>query len=468
MIVQDFRPVAFTPPSFRLPPITPPPLPPSKNKPIRRPTETVRVREATATSMEKFLQEIEAAKPVRFTAEQLKKFTDDYKTGLGAGGFGEVYKGQFPDGVRIAVKILRKSLDKRDEEQFMAEVGSIGRTYHINLRMFLGFYNFLTEKRQISEALFTRKKWVRISYGIDPKKETVCSKKWSMLKGLSNYQPIESNGDSDNGSIAISVIVTLLVFVIIGVISCYCAKRARRAITQELQTAVRAASTNTQYTNTPHNGAQVWEVIAPTMENFLQEMAREKPVRFTAQQLSLNPLETSDGSSYTTSEESQSRWYKETTPIMAKVRRAIVKDLGTVIVAASTNTHTPSNVIQVLDVTAQTMENFLLEMEREKPVRFTAQQLDSFTSNYSTRFGSGGFGSVYKGQFPNGERIAVKVLKWSVDRRAEAQFMAEVGAIGRTYHLNLVRLYGFCHDQFMRALVYEYMENGLLDKYLLS
>ncbi|XP_031270538.1 LEAF RUST 10 DISEASE-RESISTANCE LOCUS RECEPTOR-LIKE PROTEIN KINASE-like 2.7 [Pistacia vera] len=106
------------------------------------------------------------------------------------------------------------------------------------------------------------------------------------------------------------------------------------------------------------------------------------------------------------------------------------------------------------------MENFLLEMEREKPVRFTAQQLDSFTSNYSTRFGSGGFGSVFKGQFPNGERIAIKVLKWSVDRRAEAQFMAEVGAIGRTYHLNLVRLYGFCHDQFMSALVYEYMENG--------
>ncbi|KAJ0089749.1 hypothetical protein Patl1_12697 [Pistacia atlantica] len=139
IIVQDFRPVAFTPPSFRLPPITPPPPPPSKNKPIRRPTETVRVRGATATSMEKFLQEIEAAKPVRFTAEQLKKFTDDYKTGLGAGGFGEVYKGQFPDGVRIAVKVLRKSLDKRDEEQFMAEMGSIGRTYHINLIRLYGF-----------------------------------------------------------------------------------------------------------------------------------------------------------------------------------------------------------------------------------------------------------------------------------------------------------------------------------------
>uniref|UniRef100_A0A2N9ID50 non-specific serine/threonine protein kinase n=1 Tax=Fagus sylvatica TaxID=28930 RepID=A0A2N9ID50_FAGSY len=43
--------------------------------------------------------------------------------------------------------------------------------------------------------------------------------------------------------------------------------------------------------------------------------------------------------------------------------------------------------------------------------------------------------------------------------------MAEVGTIGRTYHRNLVRLYGFCYDQFMS--VYEYMENGL-DKYLFS
>ncbi|XP_031270535.1 rust resistance kinase Lr10-like [Pistacia vera] len=114
------------------------------------------------------------------------------------------------------------------------------------------------------------------------------------------------------------------------------------------------------------------------------------------------------------------------------------------------------------------MENFLQEMAREKPVRFTAQQLYSFTSNYSTRLGSGGFGAVYKGRFPNGERIAVKVLKWSVDKRAEEQFMAEVGTIGRTYHVNLVRLYGFCHDQYMSALVYEYMENGSLDKYLFS
>uniref|UniRef100_A0A2N9EQE8 Protein kinase domain-containing protein n=1 Tax=Fagus sylvatica TaxID=28930 RepID=A0A2N9EQE8_FAGSY len=122
---------------------------------------------------------------------------------------------------------------------------------------------------------------------------------------------------------------------------------------------------------------------------------------------------------------------------------------------------------KVWNVGAPTMERFLQEVAREKPVRFTAQQLCSFTSNCSTTLGAGGFGVVYKGQFPNGRKIAVKVLNRSSARTTEEQFMAEVGTIGRTYHRNLVRLYGFCYDQFMSALVYVYMENGL-DKYLFS
>ncbi|MQM00757.1 hypothetical protein Taro_033500, partial [Colocasia esculenta] len=41
-----------------------------------------------------------------------------------------------------------------------------------------------------------------------------------------------------------------------------------------------------------------------------------------------------------------------------------------------------------------------------------------------------------------------------------------LGTIGRTYHVNLVRLYGFCFDATVKALVYEYMEKGTLDRYL--
>ncbi|KAK6119810.1 hypothetical protein DH2020_046435 [Rehmannia glutinosa] len=137
-------------------------------------------------------------------------------------------------------------------------------------------------------------------------------------------------------------------------------------------------------------------------------------------------------------------------------------------VRAAVTTPQPSSGIQVWEFDAPTMEKFFLELAQEKPVRFTAQQLCAFTDNYNTVLSSGGFGRVYKGQFPNGVKIAVKVLNRGPNRNIEEQFMAEVGTIGRTHHINLVRLYGFCYDHFMSALVYEFMENGSLDNHLFS
>ncbi|XP_065636379.1 rust resistance kinase Lr10 isoform X2 [Quercus suber] len=127
-----------------------------------------------------------------------------------------------------------------------------------------------------------------------------------------------------------------------------------------------------------------------------------------------------------------------------------------------------NNSCSSLEGCSSTIEVFLLEIAREKPIRFTANELCSFTRNYSKTLGAGGFGTVYEGQLHNGMKIAVKVLNRSLAKTVEEQFMAEVGTIGRTYHRNLVRLYGFCHDQFTNALVYEYMENGSLDKYLFN
>ena len=44
----------------------------------------------------------------------------------------------------------------------------------------------------------------------------------------------------------------------------------------------------------------------------------------------------------------------------------------------------------------------------------------------------------------------------------EREFRAEMQAIGRTHHRNLVRLLGFCAKESKRLLVYEYMSNGSL------
>ncbi|CAO2044042.1 unnamed protein product [Urochloa humidicola] len=122
--------------------------------------------------------------------------------------------------------------------------------------------------------------------------------------------------------------------------------------------------------------------------------------------------------------------------------------------------------VETDDMEMGMMSYFFEDIQKERPVRFSSQQLRAFTRNYTHKVGSGGFGVVYKGRFPNGAAVAVKVLNSTLGKRAEEQFMAEVGTIGRTYHINLVRLYGFCFDASIKALVYEYLENGSLDGYL--
>jgi serine/threonine protein kinase len=47
-------------------------------------------------------------------------------------------------------------------------------------------------------------------------------------------------------------------------------------------------------------------------------------------------------------------------------------------------------------------------------------------------------------------------------------FISEVATIGRIHHSNIVRFIGFCSEGSNRAVVYPYMPNGSLDKYIFS
>ncbi|KAA8522742.1 hypothetical protein F0562_009096 [Nyssa sinensis] len=72
-------------------------------------------------AIDKFLNDMEREKPIRFSSWELKIATKNYNNLLGSGGLGTVYKGSFGDGKAIAVKVLRGGSDKKIEEQFMAE-----------------------------------------------------------------------------------------------------------------------------------------------------------------------------------------------------------------------------------------------------------------------------------------------------------------------------------------------------------
>ncbi|XP_052201096.1 receptor-like serine/threonine-protein kinase SD1-8 isoform X2 [Diospyros lotus] len=86
------------------------------------------------------------------------------------------------------------------------------------------------------------------------------------------------------------------------------------------------------------------------------------------------------------------------------------------------------------------------------------------TDNFGNenKLGQGGFGIVYRGVLPEGEKIAVKRLSKNSGQGTE-EFKNEVQLIARLQHRNLVRLLGCCVDMEEKMLIYEYMENKSLD-----
>eukprot|EP01018_Ginkgo_biloba_P028232 Gb_34817 [translate_table: standard] len=110
------------------------------------------------------------------------------------------------------------------------------------------------------------------------------------------------------------------------------------------------------------------------------------------------------------------------------------------------------------------VEKFLKDFAYKMPIRYSYPQLKKMTNNFSDKLGEGGFGVVYRGKLPNGTVVAAKLLDQS--RHSEMQFMNEVGTIGRIHHVHLVRLLGFCFEEFRSALIYEYMANGSLERFI--
>ncbi|XP_023542624.1 C-type lectin receptor-like tyrosine-protein kinase At1g52310 [Cucurbita pepo subsp. pepo] len=99
---------------------------------------------------------------------------------------------------------------------------------------------------------------------------------------------------------------------------------------------------------------------------------------------------------------------------------------------------------------------------------FTKEELRSITKNFSEGnrlLGDTKTGGTYSGLLPDGSRVAIKRLKKSSFQRKK-EFHSEIARVAKLRHPNLVALKGCCYDHGDRYIVYEFIVNGPLDRWL--
>ncbi|KAI3670079.1 hypothetical protein L6452_41696 [Arctium lappa] len=100
-------------------------------------------------------------------------------------------------------------------------------------------------------------------------------------------------------------------------------------------------------------------------------------------------------------------------------------------------------------------------------LKFKYETLEKATNYFdiSNKLGQGGAGSVYKGTLPNGDVVAVKRLFFTT-RQWVDDFFNEVNLISAIEHKNLVKLLACSIEGPESLLVYEFVPNKSLDRFL--
>ncbi|XP_050276601.1 cysteine-rich receptor-like protein kinase 2 [Quercus robur] len=109
----------------------------------------------------------------------------------------------------------------------------------------------------------------------------------------------------------------------------------------------------------------------------------------------------------------------------------------------------------------------LVKTLNDSSLNFKYSTLEKATGSFddANKLGQGGFGTVYKGVLPDGREIAVKRLFFNNRHRA-GDFYNEVNIISSVEHKNLVRLLGCSCSGPESLLVYEFLPNKSLDRFI--
>ncbi|KAK1619216.1 hypothetical protein QYE76_024733 [Lolium multiflorum] len=105
------------------------------------------------------------------------------------------------------------------------------------------------------------------------------------------------------------------------------------------------------------------------------------------------------------------------------------------------------------------------------PKEFDYKELRKGTNNFDEKMklGEGGYGVVYRATVvgEHGQTVEVAVKQFSgANTKGQEDFLAELSIINLLRHRNLVKLLGWCHQNGVLLLVYDFMPNGSLDRHL--
>ncbi|XP_044490278.1 PR5-like receptor kinase [Mangifera indica] len=112
----------------------------------------------------------------------------------------------------------------------------------------------------------------------------------------------------------------------------------------------------------------------------------------------------------------------------------------------------------------QNIEAFLRNCGSLAPKRYSFSDIKKMTHSFKHKLGQGGYGDVYKGKLFDGSCVAIKVL---IESKGDGEeFINEIASISRTSHVNIVTLLGFCFEGKNRTLIFKFMSNGSLEKFI--
>ncbi|KAI8539062.1 hypothetical protein RHMOL_Rhmol09G0152200 [Rhododendron molle] len=411
-------------------------------------------------NVEAFLKNCGSLSPKRYTYSDIKKITKSFRTKIGQGGFGCVFKGKLENDCLVVVKVL-KGL-KGNGEEFINEVAAICRTSHINIVTLLGFCFEGRHRAPIYEFMPNQSldKFIH-----DGGSLTYLPLSWEALYRIvvGIARVLNYINPSNTPSISFTISPKLTIF------KCNTSSPKHANQTDEYfignyTDRGRACHGYTVYSSHPNQ-----QVPVPTLGSYPKncDFSQLPVVSSIEDRYGWNPF------SFLTSDFSVEYHVSDQC-------HACLKDGGQC-------PHYPGEFICLHERGGSPMEEETqgpdrdsvrqyktLERKKEigidsrnrslSPKRYTYSDIKKIINSFRTKLGQGGFGCVFKGKLENDCPVAVKVLKGLKGNGEE--FINEVAIISRTSHVNIVTLQGFCFEGRHRALIYEFMPNGSLDKFI--